>query len=62
MISDWREHRAIAPRAKRLATVSIAAVLLISVLAGVPGYVILLQIAALGLVLLFIWSRPDGTR
>lgn len=61
MISDWNEHRAISPRAKRLATLSIAAVFVISLLAAVPAYVIWIQAVVLGCVLLFIWTRPNGT-
>jgi len=61
MISDWHERRAISPRAKRLATLSIAAVFLISLLAGVPAYVIWVQVVVLGFVLVFIWTRPSGS-
>jgi len=62
MISDWRLHGAIAPHAKRLATLSIAAVFLISILSRVPAHVIWIQIVVLGLVLIFIWTRPNGSR
>lgn len=59
-IENWQKHRAISKRAKKLATVSIAAVVLISVLISVPLRVLILQVIFLSGTLLFIWTRPDG--
>jgi uncharacterized protein len=60
LIDDWRRSGAVRPRAKRLATVSIAAVFALSVLLNVPVYVLVIQAIVLGIVLIFIWSRPNG--
>ncbi len=60
MIIDWQEHGAIRPAAKKAATVSIAAVFLISIVLQAPGYVIGIQAVVLTAVLIFIWSRPSG--
>ena len=59
-IKDWREKGAIRPRAKRLATLCVAAAFGISIWLGVPVYALGLQAAVLLCVLLFIWSRPSG--
>lgn len=60
MILDWRERGAIRPRAKKAATVSIAAVFGLSFLLGVPGHVLGIQAVVLTAVLTFIWTRPNG--
>lgn len=60
MITDWAEHGAIRPVAKRLATVSIAIVFGVSLLLGVPGHVVLIQLVVLGCVLIFLWTRPNA--
>lgn len=60
MILDWRDHGAIRPRAKKAATLSIAAVFGLSLLFGAPGHVLGIQAVVLSAVLLFIWSRPNG--
>jgi uncharacterized membrane protein YbaN (DUF454 family) len=60
MITDWRESGAINPKAKRLATVSIVLVLVASLAAKAPQSVIGVQVIVLGLVLLFIWTRPSA--
>ncbi|MGR3761260.1 YbaN family protein [Roseobacteraceae bacterium NS-SX3] len=60
MILDWRERRAIRPAAKKAATVSIAAVFVISLVLGAASHVLAIQAVVLGGVLLFIWSRPNG--
>jgi len=59
MIEDWTRSGAIGPRAKRLATLSIAAVFGLSLLLGVGLTVLAIQAAALGCVLIFIWTRPN---
>ena len=56
MIHDWNRSGAISRNAKRAATISIIAVIGISV-RGVPQHVIVIQIVTLTCVLLFIWTR-----
>lgn len=60
MILDWQNSGAIRPKAKKAATISIAAVFLFSVIMGVPSHVIAIQFIVLGGVLTFIWTRPNG--
>lgn len=57
-IADWNAHGAISPFAKRLASVSIAATFVISLLVGVGGGVLAVQAIVLSGVLIFIWTRP----
>ena len=59
-IADWNRSGAIRPGAKKLATVSIVAVFALSWILGVSWTVILIQAVVLSLVLIFIWSRPNG--
>lgn len=61
-ILDWQAHGAIRRRVKLLATVSILAVLALSIGMRLPAHLILIQMAVLSLVLLFIWTRPEGPR
>ncbi|WP_438990207.1 YbaN family protein [Lentibacter sp.] len=58
-ITDWQERGAISKRAKRMATVSIVAVFLLSVVMGLKFALLAIQAVTLGCVLLFIWSRPN---
>lgn len=60
LIDDWNTYGVIRPRAKRLATLSIAAVFGISLAMGVPQHVVIIQLFVLGGVLAFIWSRPSA--
>ena len=60
LIEDWRSSGSIRPGAKRAATLSIAAVFVLSLVLGVPTYVIVIQAVVLSCVLIFIWSRPNG--
>jgi uncharacterized membrane protein YbaN (DUF454 family) len=60
MIMDWNERGAIRPGAKKAATVSIAAVLLLSFILGAPSHVVGIQIIVLTAVLTFIWTRPNS--
>lgn len=60
LIEDWERNGAIRPKAKRLATVSIAAVFALSWFLGVSWTVIGIQGVVLSCVLIFIWSRPNG--
>lgn len=59
-IADWSERGAIAPRAKRIATVSILATFAISFLLAIRPSLLAVQAVALGLVTAFIWTRPSA--
>ena len=59
-IVDWRERRAIGRRVKRLSTVSILAVLAISVALGLAPWILGVQAIVLTAVCAFIWSRPNA--
>ncbi len=59
-IRDWQAHRAIAPRAKVLAMLAIAATFGISLALGLSPGVLTLQAIALACVSLFILTRPSG--
>lgn len=59
VIDDWRSRGAVNPRAKRLATVAILAVLGLSLILGVGAVIVAVQAITLGCVLLFIWTRPN---
>ncbi|QDL91310.1 DUF454 domain-containing protein [Paroceanicella profunda] len=61
-IMDWQRHGAIRRRVKYIATATIAAAFLISVMLNVPGHVLAIQAGVLSLVLLFLWTRPEGPR
>lgn len=58
-IADWQERGAISLKAKRLSTVSVAAVFGLSLILGLRPLILLIQGAVLLCVLLFIWSRPN---
>lgn len=58
-IQDWQERGAISRRAKHYATVSLVLVLGLSVWFSLPTWVLFLQAAIMGLVALFIWTRPS---
>jgi uncharacterized membrane protein YbaN (DUF454 family) len=60
LIHNWEQHRAISPRAKVLAVLSMAAVVGISVLVGAPQRVIIIQAVILPITCLFIITRPNG--
>ncbi len=59
-IHAWRESGSISARGKRLATVSIASVFLLSLFLGLGAKILVVQAVVLGLVLMFIWTRPTG--
>lgn len=59
-IRDWRERGAIGRRGKRAALVAVAFSLLLSLALGVPGQVLAVQALALGAVVVFVLTRPDG--
>ncbi|MEM0934629.1 MAG: YbaN family protein [Pseudomonadota bacterium] len=58
-IRNWQDRGAISRRAKRMATLSVAAVFLLSLLLGVRSQILALQAIILTGVLVFIWSRPE---
>ena len=60
MIQDWNDNRAIRPGAKKAATLSIAAVFLLSLILGAPSHILIIQSIVLSCVLVFIWTRPNG--
>lgn len=59
MITDWQTKGAIAPRAKKAASLSIAAVFSLSIFLGLGPLILGIQFCVLGLVLVFIWTRPS---
>ncbi len=59
-IKDWQVSGAISVTAKRLATLSIAVVFSISVMAGLKPSLLATQAIVLLCVLGFIWSRPSS--
>ncbi|WP_374430333.1 YbaN family protein [Tabrizicola sp.] len=59
-IRDWEENGAISRKAKRLALGSMAAVLLVSVVAGLSWKVLLAQAVLIAVGGAFILTRPDG--
>ncbi|MFD0982218.1 YbaN family protein [Tropicimonas aquimaris] len=61
-IRDWRESGAISRRGKRYASVSIGAVFAVSLVIGLRPALLAIQATVLSAVLLFIWTRPTGSR
>ncbi len=59
-IREWQEKGAINSKAKKLATLSIIAVLVLSLALGVKTKVIVIQTVVLCAVMVFIWTRPNG--
>ncbi|KAJ57254.1 membrane protein [Actibacterium mucosum KCTC 23349] len=59
-IDDWREHGAIRRRVKWLASGSILAAFVISILLSIPPIGLIAQAVILSLVALFIWTRPEA--
>lgn len=59
-IRDWERSGAIRPRYKGMACTAMALVFCVSLLAGVPSHVILIQAIALGGAATFILTRPNG--
>ena len=59
-IRDWQRNGAIHPRAKRLASLSMAVVFVLSLLLGLRWSVLLVQAVCLTGAAIFIWSRPDA--
>lgn len=59
-IRDWRDYRAISPKAKRMALTAMAGAFALSVLLGLGATVLAVQAAVLGIMGSWIWTRPDG--
>lgn len=59
-IRDWRDYRAISPRAKRMAVTAMAAALALSLLLGLGWAVLAVQAGVLLVMGSWIWTRPDG--
>lgn len=62
MIANWQQHGAIAPRAKLIAVLSMAAVFGLSFVLGAPERVIIIQAVILPATALFILTRPSGPK
>ncbi|WP_288938702.1 YbaN family protein [uncultured Roseovarius sp.] len=58
-IVDWQERGAINARVKRISTVTIAGVFLLSLIMGLRPLILMIQGGVLICVLMFIWTRPD---
>lgn len=61
-IRDWRAHRAIHPRAKKLALSAMAAALALSLVLGLGAQVLAVQAVVLAVMGTWVWTRPDGPR
>ncbi len=59
-IQQWHDNGAIGLKAKRLASLSIAAAFALSVVLGVPAKFLVIQAVVLCAVSVFIWTRPNG--
>ena len=62
LITDWKTHRAIAPRTKAVALATMGAALGISVALGVPPIILIVQAAVLAAAAIFIFTRPSAPR
>lgn len=58
LIADWRRYGAISSKAKRVALISMVAVLSLSVLLKVPTHAIIIQGVVLSASALFVMTRP----
>lgn len=61
-IRDWRDNRAIAPRAKRTAVLAMAAAFGLSVVLGLGWKLLAVQGLVLVVMGTWIWTRPEGPR
>ena len=59
-IRDWQQRGAISTGAKRMASISMLAVFVLSVMLGVAPALLLVQALALGGAATFIWTRPGS--
>ncbi|MBV7410258.1 YbaN family protein [Maritimibacter sp. DP1N21-5] len=58
-ILDWEDRGAIAPRAKRLAVLTMIAVFVLSLVFGAPSWVLVLQAVCLTGAAAFVITRPE---
>lgn len=58
LLKDWQDHKAINRKAKLMSTLSILSVLVISFLLGVPRIIFIIQAICLGVIVVFIVTRP----
>jgi len=61
-IRDWRENRAIAPKAKRAALIAMAAAFALSLILGLRPAVLAVQGVVLAVMGTWIATRPSGPR
>lgn len=61
-IRDWRDNRAISPKAKRMALVAMAAAFGLSAVLALGWKVLAVQALVLAVMGSWIWTRPDGPR
>jgi uncharacterized membrane protein YbaN (DUF454 family) len=59
-IINWQTRGAISPKAKQMATLSIVFVFCLSLWLGLSTTILVIQAVTLCLVMVFIWSRPNG--
>lgn len=59
-IRDWRDYRAISPKAKRMALTAMTAALGLSLMLGLGWRVLAVQALVLMVMGNWIWTRPDG--
>lgn len=59
-IRDWRDHRAISPKAKRMALTAMTAAFGISLILGLGWKVLGVQALVLALMGSWIWTRAEG--
>lgn len=59
-IHDWNTRGAISTNAKRLATLSVAIALAMTLILGFSTKIVMIQVIALAGVMAFIWTRPDS--
>ena len=62
IITQWRDHGVIPPRAKAGAVIAIAATCLLSLILGMPGRIFAVQTAVLACVAAFVLSRPSRAK
>jgi uncharacterized membrane protein YbaN (DUF454 family) len=58
LIDNWRRYGAISRRAKIVSVISMAAILVLSLVMAAPTHVIVIQVVVLGFAAAFILSRP----
>ncbi|MDQ7071398.1 MAG: YbaN family protein [Rhodobacterales bacterium] len=60
LILDWQSKGVINIRAKRLSTLSIILIFVLSLIISLRPLILGIQAVVLGCVLFFIWTRPNG--